>query len=173
MALADYEVTPLPGLVFFCDLSHPFSELLTMGDSRHDPDSRGHYIDNKQANQNDKPSFLVYRTKFTGFTKFTDKQLASHAEPITKPKASHMRPTGNTWEFSDSVTFYCAKCDLKSLSVSKKNLADWLDPLIDQERLKLGKQNDYLVSLSDVWAQFEGLDNTTLKSAIKQRHAHL
>lgn len=166
MTLDEAQPSPLPNLVFYCDLSHSFAELLVMADSRFNAQATNRY-ESGSAEPNSQ-GFAVYRTLQVERDR-TRKQRSTHAEQIYLNRKTSFRPTGNTWEYGDRIKFTCNRCELKDLTVDKRDLASWLDPLISAEQLETGSKGDYLVSLASVWHHFTGIDRELLVRGISAK----
>lgn len=171
MSLADYQAKALPNFVLYCDMAHGFDELLVMADSRFNRNARNYYS-SESADPELPVSWTVYRTlQVNNVT--TVSQAEGYDEKVIKARKSTFKPSGNSWEYKDSVSVYCPKCDLKALAIDKQDFALWLDPLIDSGDIETGSKGDFLVSLASVWQQFEGIDKDLLKDKLKQRARRL
>ena len=172
MSLTDYQAKALPNFVLFCDMAHGFDELLVMADSRFNRNARNYY-GSESADPELPVSWTVYRTlQVNNVT--TVSQAESYGEKVIKARKTNFSPTKegkpiNSWEYKDSVSVFCPKCELPALSIDKKDFALWLDPLIDSGDIETGNKGDLLVSLASVWQQFEGVDQTTLRDAMTLR----
>jgi hypothetical protein len=171
MSLADFQTRSLPNFVIYCDLAHGFDELLVMADSRFNRDARNYY-GSPSADPALPVTWTVYRTLQVN-TVTTNSQAQAHDEQVIKARKTTFKPSGNTWEYKDSLSVYCPKCELKALSVDKTDLALWLDPLIDSGTIQTGNKGDYLLSVASVWEQFEGISSEVLKEAVNKRTKRL
>lgn len=170
VTLDETQPSSLPNLVFYCDLSHSFAELLVMADSRFNAQAINRY--ESGSAEPSSQGFAVYRTLQVGsLTERPD----STGESVIVSKGSRLtfRPKDNTWEYGDRIKFTCRRCELKDLTVDKRDLALWLDPLISSEQLETGSKGDYLVSLASVWHQFKGIDRELLVRGISAKRKRL
>lgn len=162
MSLADYQAKALPNLVFYCDLSHGFDELLVMADSRFISNAKSYYFGAESADPEMPASWTVYRTLQVTVSE-TVELADGTQEMVTRLRQTTFKPSRRTWEYADSISFYCRACGLKPLKIDKSNLALWLDPLIESGTLSTGSSGDFLVSLASVWQQFEGIEKDALR----------